>query len=220
MRSFSPLAGTALLALAHLLSTSVYAAVIPSRNDDTHDHVSQDPLPGSWYHDDDHFAHALFRRQNTNTPSFPEVGSPTWSAAYPVGTPNSGAMPQAWKDALNTAVQAGLIPNIPPSAPANPGGGPVYPNGLNGASPQVCSWSFGCVMNDTIVNAPPGVVGVAFDDGPLPVRLSFSFRVLLPSEVDPFVSFTCYKAFRCSLRFPSTESGQGDPLLHWDEYHR
>jgi hypothetical protein len=86
-------------------------------------------------------------------------------------------MPQAWKDALNAAVQAGKIPNIPQPTPMSPGTVPVYPSGVNPAGPDVCSWSYGCLPNNTIYNAPQGVVGLAFDDGPLAVRHSF-FSIL------------------------------------------
>ena len=169
MLSFSPLAGTVLLPLLLLVLPSVHGAAIPSNDD--HAHVARGPLPDRWFHDDDHFAHALFRRQAATPPSsFPQVGSPSWAAAYPAGTPDSNAMPQAWKDALNAAVQAGSIPNVPQASMPNPNASPVYPNGVNPGSPQVCSWTYGCRINGTIYDAPAGVVGLSFDDGPLPVR--------------------------------------------------
>lgn len=167
MLSFSPLAGTVLLPLLLLLLPSVHGAAIPSHDD--HSHVARSPLPDRWFHDDDHAAHALFRRQASTPPSsFPQVGSPSWAAAYPAGTPDSNAMPQAWKDALSAAVQAGKIPNIPQATQSNPNASPTYPSGVNPSSPQVCSWTYGCRLNGTIYDAPPGVVGLSFDDGPLP----------------------------------------------------
>ena len=97
-----------------------------------------------------------------------------WSAAYPEGTPDSSKMPQAWKDALNAAVQAGKIPGIPPTTvPA--GQNPVYANNLDPMSPQVCSSTYKCRISTDVWDAPDGVVGISFDDGPLPV--SFKFRV-------------------------------------------
>lgn len=203
MLFFSPLAGTTLLlALVRVLlsSSSVHAAAIPIHDDDDthgHGHASQGPLPDSWYQDDDHFAHTLFRRQTTASASgFPDVGSPTWAAAYPVGTPDSNAMPQAWKDALNAAVQAGKIPNIPRPTQQSPSTVPVYPTGVNPASPDVCSWSYGCRLNDTIFNAPQGVVGLAFDDGPLAVCHPFLFHSCFHPQFDLPSSSTCKAAFQ------------------------
>ena len=83
-------------------------------------------------------------------------------------------MPQAWKDALNAAVQAGKIPGIPPTTvPA--GQNPVYANNLDPMSPQVCSSTYKCRISTDVWDAPDGVVGISFDDGPLPV--SFKFRI-------------------------------------------
>ena len=167
---FSSLAGAFLLLLP--LSSTVYGAAIP-RNDNDHDHVSQGALPNSWYHDDDHPAHALFRRQATPSSSFPTVGDPTWAAAYPAGTPDSNAMPQAWKDALNNAVQAGKIPNIAPPTTTAPNTVPTYAANVNPNDPSVCSTSHGCRNPGDIFDAPQGVIGISFDDGPLPVSHSF-----------------------------------------------
>ncbi|KAI0005091.1 hypothetical protein BJV74DRAFT_762820 [Russula compacta] len=152
------------------LSSFVHSAAVPTydHHAHTHDHASQGALPDRWYHDDDHFAHALFKRQSTASPTFPEVGSPTWSAAYPSDTPDSSAMPQSWQDALNAAVQAGKIPNIPPSTQPSPAANPVYSASFDPTSPQVCSGSYGCQINGSIYNAPAGHLGLGFDDGPLP----------------------------------------------------
>lgn len=169
---FSSLAGAFLLLLP--LSSSVYGAAIP-RNDNDHDHVSQGSLPTAWFHEDDHPAHALFRRQATPSTSFPEVGSPAWAAAYPVGTPDSNAMPQAWKDALNNAVQAGKIPNIAPAKQNAPNTPPVYDPSVNPNDPSVCSAPHGCHNPGDIYDAPQGVIGISFDDGPLPVSHSCFF---------------------------------------------
>lgn len=170
----SSLAGAFLLLLP--LSSSVHGAAIP-RNDHDHDHVSQGALPSSWYHEDDHPVHALFRRQAAPSATFPEVGSPTWAAAYPVGTPDSNAMPQAWKDALNNAVQAGKIPNIAPPKSTAPNTLPIYDPSVNPNDPSVCSASHGCRNQGDVYDAPQGVIGISFDDGPLPVSHSRSFYV-------------------------------------------
>src|SRR6266702_1851719 len=158
-----------LLLLAGIpLLSAVSAAIIPSHDTHDHDHVSQRLLPDRWFHEDDHPAHALFRRQAGAPPAFPQVGTPAWAAAYPVSTPDSNAMPQSWKDALNNAVQAGKIPNYPPSKQNSPTGNPTY-GSLNPNGPQVCSATSGCRIAGQVWDAPQGVIGISFDDGPLPV---------------------------------------------------
>jgi len=164
------LAGAALLLS---LSSPARSAAIPSYDSDARDHVSRSELPGRWFHDDGHFAHALFKRQATNASGALEVGSPAWTSQYPAGVPDSNAMPQAWKDALAAAVQAGKIPNIPVPVAATPADAPVYPAGTSGSDPSVCSFAFGCVGPNVIINAPAGVLALSFDDGPLPVSYSF-----------------------------------------------
>lgn len=167
---FSSLAAAFLLLLP--LSSSVHGAAIP-RNDNDND-VSQTP-PNSWFHDDNHPAHALFRRQDApDTTTFPEVGSPTWAAAYPASTPDSNAMPQTWKDALDDAVKAGKIPNIAPPTTTAPNTLPTYAASVNPNDPSVCSASHGCRNPGDIYDAPQGVMAIGFDDGPLPVS-HFSF---------------------------------------------
>lgn len=181
---FSSLARAFLLLLP--LASSVYGAAIP-RNDNDHDHVSREALPNSWYHADDHPAHALFRRQATPSSSFPQVGSPTWASAYPASTPDSNAMPQAWKDALNNAVQAGKIPNIAPPVPTAPNTVPVYSPPVNPNDPSVCSASYGCRNPGDVYDAPQGVIGISFDDGPLPVSHSCPFMSHPNSDSPSFV---------------------------------
>ncbi|KAH9977700.1 hypothetical protein BGW80DRAFT_1283797 [Lactifluus volemus] len=140
-----------------------------------HSHPFRSSPPRTWFHPPGHRVHALFRRQNgtglsTGT-NYPTFGSPTWAAAYPAGTPDAGTMPQAWKDALNSAVQAGKIPSVPiSSAPNN--GTPAYPPGFDPTSDQVCSATYKCKIEGDIWDAPDGVIGVSFDDGPLPVSVN------------------------------------------------
>jgi chitin deacetylase len=77
-------------------------------------------------------------------------------------------MPQAWTDALNTAVKAGLIPNIPVSTQANPDANPAYAGFPDPSKPPVCSGYAQCRIDGQIWDAPDGHVGISFDDGPLP----------------------------------------------------
>ena len=96
-----------------------------------------------------------------------------WGAGFPQGKPDPSKYPQAWVDALNAAIDAGQIPsNVPVS---NPNGGmPTY-GGLDPNGAVVCSTTYQCYNDYVLVNAPDGVFGVSFDDGPLPgVRLQIS----------------------------------------------
>jgi chitin deacetylase len=85
-----------------------------------------------------------------------------------MGVPNVTQLPQRWVDALNAAVAAGNIPNIPVSS-NQPNTNPVYPQGFDPNGPQVCSASYKCRSPGDIWDAPAGVFASAFDDGPLPV---------------------------------------------------
>ncbi|KAI0307086.1 glycoside hydrolase/deacetylase [Multifurca ochricompacta] len=159
LAGFLTLTLTLTLTLIVIISvpSQVSAAIIPSHDRNSHDHVSQDPLPD--------------RCRQVATPtdpsSFPQVGTPAWAAAYPSFSPDSNAMPQPWKDALNTAIQAGKIPNFPPSVQNAPGTSPSYPS-LNPSSPQVCSATSGCRIAGQVWDPPQGVLALSFDDGPLP----------------------------------------------------
>ncbi|KAA1466513.1 glycoside hydrolase/deacetylase [Dentipellis sp. KUC8613] len=142
-------------------------AAIASAHIKPHSHAVRAPLPDSWHHPQDHPVNALFKRDGPSTDGaqYPDVGSPTWSAAYPTGTPDSKAMPQAWKDALNAAVQAGKIPGIAPSKD-NGDDNPTYQGDPNG--PDICSATYKCRIDGDVWDAPDGVFGASFDDGPLP----------------------------------------------------
>ncbi|OCH94080.1 carbohydrate esterase family 4 protein [Obba rivulosa] len=125
-------------------------------------------LAGNWYHSDDHPAYSLFRRQEqTDGVTYPAVGTDAWSAGYPPSSPDPDDLPQAWVDALNAAVSAGNIPDIPQSTMGSDGE-PAYPGGLSPTSSQVCSSTYQCRTPGDIWDAPDGVFGASFDDGPLP----------------------------------------------------
>ena len=92
-----------------------------------------------------------------------------WASQYPQGKADPNKLPQDWVDALNGAVSAGKIPNIPPSKLVN--GNPQYPNNLDPNGATVCSTTAKCNKNpDVWWDAPDGVFATSFDDGPLPVR--------------------------------------------------
>jgi len=81
-------------------------------------------------------------------------------------------MPQAWIDALNAAVTAGNIPNIPQSTESG-GQNPVYPQGYDPTGPEVCSGTYKCMNPLDYWNAPSGYFGTGFDDGPTEVSFHF-----------------------------------------------
>ena len=93
-----------------------------------------------------------------------------WSAGFPAGPPDPNVLPKPWVDALNAAVQAGKIPNIPPSI-GSPGQNPKYPDGINPNDPNICSSTYKCRIQGDHWDAPDGVFASSFDDGPYPVRL-------------------------------------------------
>ncbi|KAK0468364.1 carbohydrate esterase family 4 protein [Desarmillaria tabescens] len=132
------------------------------------DHVEHKRLPDNWYHRRDHPVQNLFKRAPPGDGiNYAQVGSPTWSSSFPTNTPDTNQLPQAWVDALNDAVAAGKIPNIPQST-NTPGTNPVYPNGMNPAGPEICSGTYQCRIPGDTWDAPTGTLGVGFDDGPQP----------------------------------------------------
>ncbi|KAF7976266.1 hypothetical protein HWV62_7150 [Athelia sp. TMB] len=131
------------------------------------------PLSASaWSLPEDHHAYSLFRRTQAPSPTdgvkYPVVGSSAWYNAYPQDLASAvSKMPKAWVTALNAAVKAGKIPDIPPST-MGPNGVPVYPSGYSPTSSKVCSGSEQCRIPGDIWEAPANHVGCGFDDGPLP----------------------------------------------------
>ncbi|PWN23700.1 glycoside hydrolase/deacetylase [Microstroma glucosiphilum] len=94
------------------------------------------------------------RQQNPNR---------TYPTAYAVPSPS--LLPQAWTDALNEAISNGKIPNIP-SSTVTSSGGIVYPSGYS--DKQIGSWTNSKIVGpNDIADAPEGVWGVDFDDGPV-----------------------------------------------------
>ncbi|KAG6897443.1 hypothetical protein C0992_001443 [Termitomyces sp. T32_za158] len=144
-----------------------------SDSDHAHAHALERRLPTAWYQPDHHPVHALFKRAPP-TNDFPQVGTPTWSAAYPASSPDVNQLPQSWVAALNNAVAAGKIPDVPQSK-NTPGTNPVYPAGSNPNGPQVCSATYKCRIPGDIWDAPDNYFAVSFDDGPTPVRVLLFF---------------------------------------------
>ncbi|KAJ7368305.1 carbohydrate esterase family 4 protein [Mycena albidolilacea] len=146
-----------------LLSTAA-----PSGHRDDHAHTVSKRLPSTWFHRSDHPVHELFGRgAATDGATYAQVGSPTWAAAYPESTPDSKAMPSKWLDALNAAVAAGSIPDIPASTNL-PNQNPTYPSGFDPNGAVVCSATYKCRNPGDIWDAPDSHIGISFDDGPQP----------------------------------------------------
>lgn len=98
-----------------------------------------------------------------------------WTAQYPASTPAASSLPQEWVDALNDAVNAGKIPSIPVTTTSN-GASPVYPAGVdqNRDNSTICAATNRvCRIPGDIWDAPDGVMGIGFDDGPTPVSIRF-----------------------------------------------
>lgn len=172
-----------------LFIVPVFSAIVPGTSE-PHEPTLTTSLGARWYHDSDHPVHALFRRGPTDGVAYAPVGSsrklkraytcltpmnlfsppPVWSADFPESTPDSSNLPKTWVDALDAAVTAGKIPNLPTSISSH-GSEPEYPD-LDPSGAEICSSTYKCMQNSTnIWNAPDGYFASSFDDGPQPVSL-------------------------------------------------
>jgi chitin deacetylase len=89
------------------------------------------------------------------------------ASKYPAAnvTPPQSSLPKDWVDALNAAVAAGKIPDIPTSTATSDG--VSYASKKVGNSKATCSWTtIKCNGPDDITDAPDGEWTIAFDDGP------------------------------------------------------
>lgn len=133
-----------------------------------HRYVNSGLPPSAWYQPDGHPVHTLFRRAGGDDGiTYASVGSPEWSKGFPADPASMQNMPQAWLDALNKAVAAGKIPDVPVTT-APPGSNPTYPDGYDPMSPDVCSSTYQCRIPGDIWDGPDGYLSLSFDDGPLP----------------------------------------------------
>lgn len=169
------------MVLPALLLFPLLVFAVPTPHPDGSDCSVKRALPSRWYHEPGHQVEQLFKRQSGDNPtdgaSYPEVGTPAWSAGFPNQIPDVNALPKEWVDALNAAVTAGKIPNIPVAA-LN-GANIVYPPGVNPGGPEVCSGMARCRNPDDIWDAPDGVLALSFDDGPSAVSAHLSLSVAL-----------------------------------------
>ncbi|KAJ7032459.1 carbohydrate esterase family 4 protein [Mycena alexandri] len=158
-----------MLAVALLLLPFVSAVVPQARHDPDHSHETARQLPSKWYHDEEHPVHELFRRgAPTDGATYAAVGSDAWGTGYPdfpPAHPDTSKLPAAWVAALNDAIARKAIPNIPVST-IQGDSNPTYAGGLDPNGPEVCSATEQCRIPGDIWDAPPGTLGLSFDDGP------------------------------------------------------
>ena len=170
----------------------------PGAYDHSHNIVPTSLHSQTWYHPEDHPVHALFRRATDDSAdniTYAPVGSPgksvwdkyfnrvlttrtEWSSGFPsagLAVPDPSILPQAWVNALNSAVADGKIPNLTVSYQTAPNTNPTYPNGLDPTGSEVCSATYGCRIPGDIWDSPDGVFASSFDDGPTPVSWFSSF---------------------------------------------
>ncbi|CAE6485274.1 unnamed protein product [Rhizoctonia solani] len=137
-----------------------------------HSHVESRSLGARWFHEPGHPVHSLFARASNSTNGTLTPGSPDWVKQYPASTKLSASnLKPEWKAALDKAVSSGLIPSNVPVATQTGGAAPSYKNSsgtMDPAKQPICSSSSQCQGDDQIYNAPDGMVGISFDDGPLP----------------------------------------------------
>jgi chitin deacetylase len=166
-----------------------FSAAFPHESTSDHRDSERLSLPSRWYHDQNHPVHGLFKRQSVSSDGvqYAQVGSPTWSASFPAGTPDVNSLPKPWVDALNVAVSAGKIPNI--TIPSAINSNPVYPQGINPSVPPICSAYYKCRMPQDIWDAPDGNIGIGFDDGPTVVYF-FHFLGIPPAESHAILFFS------------------------------
>ncbi|KAH9482648.1 Chitin deacetylase [Psilocybe cubensis] len=147
-----------------------YVAAVPTRSADgemNNIHLPFNSLSNDWFHDDDHPVHALFKRAPGEDIEFPSIGTPAWASGYPPGPPDPALLPVEWVRALEEAIAAGKIPDIPQTTNYQ-GSSPVYPYGINPSSPEICSSTYKCRIPGDFWDSPNGVFGSSFDDGPTP----------------------------------------------------
>jgi peptidoglycan/xylan/chitin deacetylase (PgdA/CDA1 family) len=118
-----------------------------------------------WHHPEGHTSERLFRRASSPGSNYPPVGSSEWRSRFPSLPLKGEHIPDTWIAALNQSINAGLIPDLPIP---KPGEFPIYPNGTDPSAAEICSASYNCRGALDLWDAPDGITGISFDDGPLP----------------------------------------------------
>ncbi|CAE6473958.1 unnamed protein product [Rhizoctonia solani] len=140
-----------------------------------HSHVEARSLGARWFHEADHPISRLFTRQSNSTNgtvSAGSPGSPNWAKQYPTASKlTANDLKPEWKTLLDNAVSSGQIPANCPVSKQSGGGAPTYSNSTGKMDPgkqPICSSSSQCRGDDQVYDMPDGLVGISFDDGPLP----------------------------------------------------
>lgn len=132
-------------------------------------HVEARSLGARWFHEANHPINRLFTRQSNGTVT---PGSPNWAKQYPTASKLTASdLKPEWKTLLDQAVSSGLIPTNCPVAKQSGGAAPSYSNStgkMDPAKQPICSSSSQCRGDDQVYDMPDGLVGISFDDGPLP----------------------------------------------------
>ncbi|KAF7357283.1 Carbohydrate esterase family 4 protein [Mycena sanguinolenta] len=128
-------------------------------NHENDSHSAAKRLPSSWFHERDHPVHELFRRGDTDGVTYAAVGSSEWSASFPASWPTNGidtnSLPSSWVAALNAAVAAKTIPDVPVPTMGSDGN-PAYPSGQDPTGSDICSGTYGCRVDGDIWDGPDG----------------------------------------------------------------
>ncbi|CAH7686645.1 hypothetical protein BY996DRAFT_4580350 [Phakopsora pachyrhizi] len=107
---------------------------------------------------------SIFAAEGDKQPDFAKLFMRSERDYPPDGT--HGPTPRAlWVEAYKAHKAAGRIPSIPP-AKKSENGLISYGPGIDGKSPEICSWTLDCRSPSDISNAPENMFGVSFDDGP------------------------------------------------------
>ncbi|CAE6516814.1 unnamed protein product [Rhizoctonia solani] len=134
-----------------------------------HSHVESRSLGARWFHESNHPVTRLFARQSNASVT---PGSPDWAKQYPTTSKLTAKdLKPEWKAVLDNAVSSGLIPTNCPVAKQSGGAAPSYSNStgkMDPAKQPICSSSSQCRGDDQVYDMPDGLVGISFDDGPLP----------------------------------------------------
>lgn len=87
-----------------------------------------------------------------------------WRATYPEQwkVPPVETIPKEWTDKLNSI----KLPEGNPVAQKKGGSSITYPDGKDGNSPEICSFTYGCHNDQDVFAGPDGVFVLTFDDGP------------------------------------------------------
>lgn len=130
------IATSLLLAVATTLTTSVVAS--------------------SSFHGSASLPHAVQLQRRAKKSKYPAA----------LATPPESSLPAEWVTALNDAIAAGKIPDIPPSV-ESASGDVAYPAVVGKNNKTVCSWTLDkCDAESDVLAPPDGEWTIAFDDGP------------------------------------------------------